>query len=48
MRTHKLQVTAFYIVSIDRLTNDIITLGADRVRIPDEIKGVKLSDDQKK
>ena len=35
-------------VSIDRLTNDIIALSADRVRIPDEIKGVKLSDEQKK
>ena len=35
-------------VSIDRLTNDIIALSADRVRIPDEIKGVKLNDGQKK
>lgn len=35
-------------VSIDRLTNDIIALSADRVGIPDEIKGVKLSDEQKK
>lgn len=35
-------------VSIDRLTNDIIALSADRVRIPDEIKGVKLGDEQKK
>ena len=35
-------------VSIDRLTNDIIALSADRVRIPDEIKGVKLTDEQKK
>ena len=35
-------------VSIDRLTNDIIALSADRVRIPDEIKSVKLSDEQKK
>lgn len=35
-------------VSIDRQTNDIIALSADRVRIPDEIKGVKLSDEQKK
>ena len=35
-------------VSIDRLTNDIIALSADWVRIPDEIKGVKLSDEQKK
>ena len=35
-------------VSIDRLTNDIIALSADKVRIPDEIKGVKLSEEQKK
>ena len=35
-------------VSIDRLTNDIIALSTDRVRIPDEIKGVKLTDEQKK
>ena len=35
-------------VNIDRLTNDIIALSADRVCIPDEIKGVKLSDEQKK
>ena len=35
-------------VSIDHLTNDIIALSADRVRIPDEIKGVKLTDEQKK
>lgn len=35
-------------VSIDHLTNDIIALSADRVRIPDEIKGVKLNDGQKK
>ena len=35
-------------VSIDRLTHDIIALRADRIRIPDEIKGVKLSEEQKK
>lgn len=35
-------------VSIDRLTNDIIALSADRVRIPDEIKGVQLSEEQKR
>lgn len=35
-------------VSIDRLTNDIIALSADKVRVPDEIKGVKLSEQQKK
>lgn len=35
-------------VSIDGMTNDIIALSADKVRIPDEIKGVKLTDEQKK
>lgn len=42
----KEDVRAF--VSIDRLTNDVIALDARRVRIPDEIKGVKLSQQQKK
>jgi len=35
------------IVSIDRLTNEIIALRAEYVKIPDEIKGVKLDDAQK-
>lgn len=35
------------IVSIDRLTNDIIALRTDFIKIPDEIKGVKLNDEQK-
>lgn len=35
------------IISIDRLTNDIIALRTDFIKIPDEIKGVKLNDDQK-
>lgn len=35
------------IVSIDRLTNEIIALRAEYIRIPDEIKGVKLDDAQK-
>ena len=35
-------------MSIDRLTNDIIVLSAEKVRIPDEIKGVRLSEEQKK
>lgn len=35
------------IVSIDRLTNEIIALRTDFIKIPDEIKGVKLDDAQK-
>jgi hypothetical protein len=35
------------IISIDRLTNDVIALRTDFIKIPDEIKGVKLNDVQK-
>jgi hypothetical protein len=35
------------IISIDRLTNDVIALRTDFIKIPDEIKGVKLDDTQK-
>jgi len=35
------------IVSIDRLTNEIIAFRSEYIRIPDEIKGVKLDDAQK-
>lgn len=35
------------IISIDRLTNDVIALRTDFIKIPDEIKGVKLNDTQK-
>lgn len=35
------------IISIDRLTNTVVSLRTDRIKIPDEIKGVKLSDEQK-
>lgn len=35
------------IISIDRLTNDIIALRTDFIKIPEEIKGVKLDDVQK-
>lgn len=34
-------------VSIDKLTNELVSLRADRIRIPDDIKGVKLNDEQK-
>lgn len=35
------------IISIDRLTNDIVALRTEWIKIPDEIKGVKLNDEQK-
>lgn len=35
------------IISVDRLTNELIALKAEFVKIPDEIKGVKLNDEQK-
>ena len=34
-------------ISVDPQTNELIALGAARVRVPDEIKGVKLSEQQK-
>ena len=35
------------IVSVDRLTNELVALRTDKMKIPDEIKGVKLDDVQK-
>lgn len=35
------------IISVDRLTNELIALKTDFIKIPDEIKGVKLDDIQK-
>lgn len=35
------------IISIDRLTNEVIALRTDFIKIPDEIKGIKLSEEQK-
>ena len=35
------------IISIDHLTNEIIAFRQDRIKVPDEIKGVKLTGDQK-
>lgn len=34
-------------VSIDKLTNEIVALRADKITIPEEIKGVRLDDKQK-
>ena len=42
----KEDVRAF--VSIDKLTNDLVALSAQKVRIPNEVKGVKLTDEQKR
>lgn len=35
------------IISVDRLTNELVALRTDRIKVPDEIKGVKLDDVQK-
>ncbi|SHM88003.1 DUF3945 domain-containing protein [Flavobacterium chilense] len=35
------------IISVDRLTNELIALKTDFIKIPDEIKGIKLDDSQK-
>ena len=35
------------IISVDRLTNELVALRTDKIKIPDEIKGVKLDDIQK-
>lgn len=35
------------IISVDRLTNELIALRADKIKIPDEIKGIQLDEHQK-
>ncbi len=35
------------IISVDRLTNELIALKTEFIKIPDEIKGVQLNDEQK-
>lgn len=35
-------------VSIDRQTNELVAVRADKIKIPEEIRGVKLSDEDKK
>ncbi|WP_165044728.1 DUF3945 domain-containing protein [Dysgonomonas sp. ZJ709] len=35
-------------VSVDKLTNELVALRADKIKIPDEYKGVVLSNEQKK
>ncbi len=34
-------------VSVDKLTNELVVLNADKIKIPDELKGVKLTEQQK-
>lgn len=36
-----------YLISIDKLTNELVATRADKVYIPDEVKGIELSDIQK-
>ncbi|PVH24521.1 DUF4099 domain-containing protein [Sphingobacterium corticibacter] len=36
------------IISIDHLTNEVIAFRQDRIKVPDEIKDVKLTEDQKR
>lgn len=35
------------VISIDHLTNEVIAFRQDRIKVPDEIKGVKLTEEQK-
>lgn len=35
-------------VSVDKLTNELVAVNAERIKIPEEFKGVKLSDEQRK
>ncbi|MBL7869814.1 MAG: DUF3945 domain-containing protein [Flavobacterium lindanitolerans] len=35
------------IISVDRLTNELVALRTEFIKIPDELKGVKLNDEQK-
>ncbi|WP_392420346.1 DUF3945 domain-containing protein [Capnocytophaga canis] len=35
------------VISVDKLTNELIALRTEFIKIPDEIKGVKLSEEQK-
>lgn len=35
-------------VSIDKLTNELVAVRADKIKIPTEIKGITLNDEQKK
>ena len=36
------------VISIDHLTNEVIAFRQDRIKVPGEIKGVKLTEDQKR
>jgi hypothetical protein len=43
----KTNETISSIVSVDRLTNELVALRTDYIKIPNEIKGVKLNEEQK-
>lgn len=44
---YKTQETSPSYISIDRQTNEIVAVKAENIRLPEEIKGVKLSEEQK-
>jgi len=43
----KTNETTSSIISVDRLTNELVALRTDFIKIPEEIKGVKLNEEQK-
>jgi hypothetical protein len=45
--TNKSGETFPFIISVDRLTNELVPLRVDKISIPEEIKGVKLNEGQK-
>lgn len=47
LKNPKTEETIPSIISVDRLTNELVALRTDKIKIPDEIKEVKLSDEQK-
>lgn len=47
LKNHKTGEDIPSIISVDRLTNELIALRADKIKIPDEIKGLKLTEEQK-
>lgn len=44
---YKQEETTPVFVSLDKLTNELVSIRADKIRIPDTIKGVTLDDKQK-
>ncbi|MBP4137239.1 DUF3945 domain-containing protein [Flavobacterium geliluteum] len=47
LKNHKTGEIIPSIISVDRLTNELVALKTEFIKIPDEIKGIKLNDEQK-